>query len=149
MGETTSVTDLELVGRECLCLQSRMTARAVTRKYNDVLAGHGLSITEFSLLVALSARPGLTATELADLLCFERTTLVRNLKGMAGKGLLVQKKELGPAVLSTVSELGERMLTSALPLWQLAQTEVKSKLTLHGPQEILDSVRELRDAALK
>ena len=45
--------EIDKIGRECLCLQSRMTTRAITRRYNAVLTPIGLEVTEFSLLAAL------------------------------------------------------------------------------------------------
>ena len=42
--------EIDKIGRECLCLQSRMTTRAITRRYNAVLDPIGLEVTEFSLL---------------------------------------------------------------------------------------------------
>jgi DNA-binding MarR family transcriptional regulator len=90
--------EIDKIGRECLCLQSRMTTRAITRRYNAVLAPSGLEVTEFSLLAALHVGRHSSITELADRLAFERTTLVRNLKHMAERSLIESATQKGRAV---------------------------------------------------
>src|SRR5215468_10593608 len=89
---------LEDIARACFCLQSRMTARAVTRRYNAVLAPLGLEVTEFSLLGVLAYGRAASIAAIAERLAFERTTLVRNLKRMAERGLIAPAGGRGRAV---------------------------------------------------
>src|ERR1700736_991011 len=107
--------EIDKIGRECLCLQSRMTTRAITRRYNAVLAPIGLEVTEFSLLAALHVGRPSSITELADRLAFEKTTLVRNLKHMAERSLIESATQKGRAVKYILTKKDLSLLTQALP----------------------------------
>ncbi len=48
---------LRAVGERCICLHTRMAARAVTRAYDAALAPLGLEGTQFTLLAAIAVRP--------------------------------------------------------------------------------------------
>src|SRR3954463_8774004 len=114
----------EEIGRECFCLRSRMTARAVTRQYNAALAPLGLEVTEFSLLGALAVGKAASIAALADLLAFERTTLVRNLKRLAERGLIEPAADKGRAVRYVLTKEGHRLIKKAIPLWAATQKKV-------------------------
>ncbi len=114
-------------GRECVMLRVRMTARAVTKHYEAYLAASGLTGAQFSLLAALKVGPGLTATDLAERLAIDRTTLVRNLEVLERDGLLVSAKD-GRARRKTLSKAGAKALAEAMPLWRKAQDALIEKL---------------------
>lgn len=135
------------IGEQCFCLHSRMTARAVTRQYNAILASLGLEVTEFSLLTALTMSKDTSITTLADRLAFERTTLVRNLKKMASKGLIKPSGDKGRAVRYILTTRGNHILEKAFPLWSKAQKSVLSQLAGHGSKDVLNSLQALRHAA--
>lgn len=132
-------------GRECVMLRVRMTARAVTRHYEAHMSASGLTGAQFSLLASLKSDPGLTATDLADRLAIDRTTLVRNLEILERDGLLVSAKD-GRARRKTLSKAGEKALAKAMPLWRKAQDELVGKLGAEGWDETRKRLRELREA---
>ena len=138
---------LEEVARACFCLQSRMTARAVTRRYNAVLAPLGLEVTEFSLLGVLAYGRATSIAEIAERLAFERTTLVRNLKRMAERGLIAPADARGRAVRYVLTKDGDAALKRAIPLWRKAQKEVERRLAAHDAAAVLASLANLRGAA--
>jgi DNA-binding MarR family transcriptional regulator len=138
--------EINKIGRECLCLQSRMTTRAITRRYNTVLAPIGLEVTEFSLLAALHVGRHSSITELADRLAFERTTLVRNLKHMAERSLIESATQKGRAVKYILTKKGLSLLTQALPLWAAAQTSVHEQMAPGTASKVLASLKTLRRA---
>jgi DNA-binding MarR family transcriptional regulator len=72
----------------CLCTNARRAALALTAIYDGALAPHGLKVTQFSLLraVARHGRPNLTSLSAATGL--DRSTLGRNLRILAGLGLV-------------------------------------------------------------
>ena len=123
-----------------------MTARTVTRQYNAVLSSIGIEVTEFSLLAALPLGEDLSITDLADHLAFERTTLVRNLKGMAERGLIKQASDSGRAVHHVLTARGNSLLKRALPLWTQAQAAVVSRLEAENSENVLKSLSALRRA---
>jgi DNA-binding MarR family transcriptional regulator len=138
---------LEEIARDCFCLQSRMTARAVTRRYNAVLAPLGLEVTEFSLLGAIAYGRARSVAEIAERLAFERTTLVRNLKRLAARGLIAPAAGGGRAVRYVLTKDGDAALKQALPLWRKAQKVVERKLAAHDAAGVLASLASLRGAA--
>ena len=137
---------LDRIGRDCFCLQSRMTARAVTRQYNAVLAPLGLEVTEFSLLAEIKKGHHESIAELADNLAFERTTLVRNLQRMAEHGLIENANDRGRAIKYVLTSKGTRLLSKALPLWVKAQASVNKQLAPNAPSCVLKALRDLRKA---
>jgi DNA-binding MarR family transcriptional regulator len=119
----------------CLCLQSRMAARALTRRYGAALKPIGLEATEFSLLAALAARSAASAAELAGCMTFERTTLVRNLSRLAERGLATPVKQPpGRGAAYRLTPSGEAMLHRAIPLWRAVEQEVIA--ALGGPAAV-------------
>ncbi|HKP95265.1 MAG TPA: MarR family winged helix-turn-helix transcriptional regulator [Fibrobacteria bacterium] len=137
----------KIIGEQCFCLHSRMTARAVTRRYNSILASLGLEVTEFSLLAALTIGKDVSITTLAERLAFERTTLVRNLKKMAARGLIKPSGDKGRAVRYLLTKRGHQALEEALPLWVEAQKSVLGQLEGRDAKGVLNSLNALRRAA--
>ncbi len=131
--------------RECAMVRVRMAARAVTRHYESHLAPSGLTGAQFTLLVSLKADPGLTATELAERLAIDRTTLVRNLDVLRRDGLLASAKD-GRASRKTLTRAGEKALAKALPLWRKAQDELVGKLGDEAWADTRKRLRGLREA---
>jgi DNA-binding MarR family transcriptional regulator len=140
---------------DCFCLQSRMTARAITRQYNAALAPVGLEITEFSLLAALATIKGESIADLAEQLAFERTTLVRNLKRLEERGLVRQTRTGGRAVWYALTRDGLALQRRAAPLWRRAQAAVRQALAKGSgggggggkADAVLRSLEALRHAA--
>jgi len=134
------------VGRACFCLQARMTARAVTRRYNAALAPLGLEVTEFSLLGAIAHGGAASIAVLAERLAFERTTLVRNLKRLAGRGLIAPAGGRGRAVRYGLTREGDALLREALPLWAEVQKAVERRLAAGDAPRVLAALASLRGA---
>jgi DNA-binding MarR family transcriptional regulator len=142
-------SEIEKIGRECLCLHARMTSRAITRHYNAYFVPLGLEATEFSLLAALKYGTEGSIAELAERLAFERTTLVRNLKRLAERQLIAPVGGAGRAVNYRLTEHGQRLLQEALPLWSRAQAAVHESLNELEASTVLSSLKKLRRAASK
>jgi len=120
--------DFAEIGRTCLCLHARMTARALTRHYNQELAPSGLEVTEFSLLGSMSLELDDSITDMAKRLAFERSTLVRSLKRLERRGLISTSSTGGRAVKFALTPAGRMALQQAQPLWLIAQLKVKDQL---------------------
>jgi DNA-binding MarR family transcriptional regulator len=138
---------LEEIGRDCFCLQARMTARAITRRYNALLAPLGLEVTEFSLLGAIAYGRARSVAAIAERLAFERTTLVRNLKRMAERGLIAPAGGGGRGVRYELTTQGDAALKQALPLWRKAQRAVARRLNGSTAADVRASLATLRGAA--
>lgn len=137
--------ELEAPGKECAMVRARMAARAVTRHFESYLGPSGLTGAQFTLLVSLKSDPGATATELAERLAIDRTTLVRNLEVLERGGLLTSAKD-GRARRKTLSKAGEKALAKALPLWRKAQDDLVDRLGADGWSQARHSLKALREA---
>ena len=71
---TATSETLDDIARTCVALHVRMTARAVTRAYDEAMRSSGLKITQFVLLSALSTGAWRSVTELAERFALERTS---------------------------------------------------------------------------
>jgi DNA-binding MarR family transcriptional regulator len=129
----------------CMVTNSRMAARAITRRYDRYLRGHGVTSTQLSLLSAIDAYPGHTVSNLAERRGFDRTTLTRNLDRLEEMGLVESAAAAkGNARLCAVTAKGRRLMQELLPLWRDAQAEMR---TLLGEEGFVDSIRTLQRLA--
>jgi len=115
--------------RDCVCLALRMAARRITQGYDRALAGTGLRVTQFSLLVMVYHLGAPTMKVLARMLNSDPTTITRNVQGLRKRRLLT----LCPGQDSrerkvTLTKRGETILLRALPNWRKAQTDVVASL---------------------
>lgn len=135
----------------CNCFAARQAARSISQLYERHLAPAGVTITQFSILVLLGERPGITAAELAEAMVMERTTLLRTLMPLRRDGLIGNAVDGGlkaKLVLSlTVS--GRKTLNRATPFWLEAQAEfaaqIGSKRADSLRHALLDVTQDVRD----
>jgi DNA-binding MarR family transcriptional regulator len=143
------MTVLADIPQNCACLHIRMTARAVTRAYDEALRPTGLKITQFALLSAIDMGIGGSISDLAERLAFERTTLTRNLQLLKDAGFITPRGGTGRAVAYAMTPKGQKAIAAAVPLWKKAQARIESRL---GPAEwdaTRQHLRALRKAALE
>lgn len=124
----TSHPTTDEIGRSCVALHVRMTARAVTRAYDEAMRPSGLKVTQFALLAALSVGQFRSVTELAEALALERTSLTRNLQLLAAEGLIQPVACAGRATPYAVTPAGEAALERAKPYWVAAQQRLEGGL---------------------
>lgn len=72
----------------CYCANVRRAALALTARYDEALAPHGLKVTQFSLLYAVKRHGTPNLTALAAATGLDRSTLGRNLRVLEGLGLV-------------------------------------------------------------
>jgi DNA-binding MarR family transcriptional regulator len=130
---------------QCMVSNSRMAARAITRRYDAYVRPFGITSTQLSLLGALKMMPGRTVSELAEARGFDRTTLTRNLDKLEAMGLVGSKApERGNGRISKVTPKGEALIDDLLPAWRQAQAEMRDLLSREGFD---DSLRVLKTLA--
>ena len=128
----------------CMVSNSRMAARAITRRYEKCLRGFGMTATQLSLMGALAMTPGRTITELADDRGFERTTLTRNLDLLEKQGLVASKPATrGNGRICAITAEGELLIAQLLPAWRTAQAEMKQLLSEQGFDDALATLKRL------
>ncbi|MDP1731254.1 MAG: MarR family transcriptional regulator [Devosia sp.] len=129
---------------QCMVSNSRMAARAITRRYDSYLRPHGLTATQFSLLGALKLAGAPTVSELAEARGFERTTLTRNMGRLERMGLIASRDaEKGNGRICALTARGDELIAQLLPLWRKAQAEMKQTLTEEGFDASLKVLKRL------
>jgi DNA-binding MarR family transcriptional regulator len=115
--------------RDCVCLALRTAARRITQAYDTALAGTGLRVTQFSLLVMVHHLGAPTMKALARMLNSDPTTITRNVQGLSKRRLLTLStgQDLRERKV-TLTKRGETSLLRALPNWRKAQTDVVASL---------------------
>lgn len=114
---------------ECLCTRLRRASRGVSKLYDDALSDVGLNVAQYSLLKHLQRLDKPSITDLADAMGLERSTLGRNLRVLAGRGVVVLQE--GADQRNRLVELtapGQQLLTEALGAWQSVQVQLKQRL---------------------
>ena len=116
--------------RDCVCLAVRTAARRITHGYDTALAGTGLRVTQFSLLVMAHHLGAPSMKRLAQMLNSDPTTITRNIQGLSKRRLLTLSpgRDLRERKV-TLTEKGETILLRALPNWRAAQSDVVASLS--------------------
>ena len=128
----------------CTCNTLRKATRAVTQFYDDALKPAGLRATQFSLLATVAAMESATMSVIAEVMVMDRTTLTRNLKPLAKRGLLeIVAGEDRRERRIALTEKGAKALIAAEPLWRQAQAKIAGSL---GDERWAGMVRDLDEA---
>lgn len=124
--ESTSSTEaeLKLVSEACLVRAARRTANLLTRVYAERFSDVGIEPTQFTLLVAIAASKARSATDLADRIGVERSTLVRNLGPMLSAKLIIAEPVGGRRLTYSLTALGQAKLDEALVRWRKVQQDL-------------------------
>jgi DNA-binding MarR family transcriptional regulator len=127
---------------QCMVSNSRMAARAITRRYDSYLRPHGVTATQLSLLGAIQLMPGSTVSHLAEARGFERTTLTRNLDKLEQMGLVASAAQ-GRGRVPALTPKGEALIAALLPLWRRAQAELRTELSSETFDDSINMLKRL------
>ena len=131
----------------CISAALRRTANLVTRVYNAYLAPSGLEVTQYSILRKIQSGKAGSASELAELVGVERSTLARNLERLVSAGLVSTLTGEGRRVRHELTPAGEQKIDAALPLWREAQQALVSGLPEGKAPTLHEELALLRKAA--
>ena len=134
-----------LVRDTCLCLHLQRAARAVARRFDDVLRPLGLTNGQFSLLMSLNRPEPPTIGSVAALLAMDRTTLTASLKPLERRGLVqvaVDAADRRSRRLS-LTAAGRALLAEALPLWQAEHAALDRRFAAGGEDRLRADLRAL------
>jgi DNA-binding MarR family transcriptional regulator len=114
----------------CTCLRLRKAARRITQIYDQQMAAHGLTITQYGLLTHLKRHDGIGIGALAEELVMDPTTLTRNLRPLERAGLmqLVPDPHDRRSRRLHLTADGRAVLEKARPAWARAQRHVEEAL---------------------
>ncbi len=128
----------------CACTALRKASRALTRRYDEHLAGTGITITQFALLRNIAREPDLPLSRLADQLVMERTTLYRALTPLERQGwITLATIGAGRVKNATLTEAGRHAVERAIPAWNAAQTEIVEIMGERDLQALAGQLRNL------
>jgi len=113
----------------CMCANLRRAARALTQCYGEALRPLGLTITQFTILQALSLAGEITQGALGEILAMDSTTLTRTLAVMNKHGWFAKEygKDRRERRLRLTS-LGKSEFSRAVPHWQQTQDTLRERL---------------------
>ena len=113
----------------CMCANIRRAARALTQHYDEALRPVGLTITQFTILQALSLAGEPTQGDLGELLAMDSTTLTRTLAIMSRNGWIGKHYGTDRRVRRLrLTRAGESEFNRALPKWQGVQEALRERL---------------------
>ncbi|MEA2542616.1 MAG: hypothetical protein QOH35_3982, partial [Acidobacteriaceae bacterium] len=129
----------------CLCASIRRASRAITQRYDEALRPAGLSITQFTLLQALSLAGDITQGRLGEILAMDSTTLTRTLRVMNRQGWI--SKVYGTDRRERrlrLTRAGKSEFNRAVPNWQKSQQSLRNQL---GNERWDDLMKLMNDTA--
>ena len=129
----------------CLCLHAQRAARALARRFDEVLRPAGLTNGQFSLLMALNRPEPPPPGPVAALLAMDRTTLAAALKPLVRRGLAEVRVDAADrrARRLALTEAGRNRLAEALPLWRAAHRAIEAETSGLDAEAARASLRAL------
>jgi len=124
------VDDARAVLHAGIAMDLRLAERLVTRHVEARLRAVDLGVAEFALMLQIAAARDDTVTSLAQRLGLDQSTLSRNLRALAHRGLaeiVVAESDLRRRAV-WLTEKGATRLEAALPIWRKADAELAAAL---------------------
>jgi DNA-binding MarR family transcriptional regulator len=129
----------------CLCLHVQRAARALARRFDEVLRPLDLTQGQFSLLTSLNRPEPPSIGSVAALLAMDRTTLTAALKPLERRGLVkvaIDKDDKRSHRL-TLTAAGSALLRKAFPLWKRAHADIERQISVCSPDAMRNALRAL------
>ena len=129
----------------CLCLHLQRAARAVARRFDELMRPAGLTSGQFSLLMSLNRPEPPTIRAVAELLAMDRTTLTANLKPLERRGLVRIKidRDDRRSRRLVLTAKGRAALIAALPAWQEGHAAIEPALVGRKTDRLCADLRAL------
>jgi DNA-binding MarR family transcriptional regulator len=118
-----------VISLPCTCASLRRASRAISQRYDQAMRPLGLTITQFTILQALSLTGEILQGKLGEILAMDSTTLTRTLAIMKGHSWITirQGTDRRERWLS-LSTAGKAEFNRALPHWKTAQAQLRTQL---------------------
>lgn len=130
----------------CACTALRKASRAITRLYDERMAGSGMTITQFAILRNLAREGDLPLSRLAELLVMERTSLYRTLAPVARHGW-VHVEGGARSKVARLTAAGRAAMAAATPAWEAVQQEMVTAVGKAGFAALTAQLQHLTLAA--
>jgi len=129
----------------CLCLHVQRAARALGRRFDEVLRPFELTNGQFSLLMSLNRPVPPPMGPVADLLGMDRTTLTAALKPLERRGLVEVSQDPGDkrSRILTLTRKGQELLARAVPVWEATHHAIEEMIPGGDPEGLRKGLRAL------
>jgi DNA-binding MarR family transcriptional regulator len=123
----------------------QLAARALGRRFDDVLRPFGLTNGQFSLLMSLNRPQPPPMGPVASLLAMDRTTLTAALKPLERRGLVKVSPDPSDrrSRILKLTRKGRSLLIRAVPVWESTHQEIERLIPDQDPEELRRSLRAL------
>lgn len=139
--------ELEIVAEVvsgCLMTRARRISRVVTNIYDQEMRKHGLTASQFSMLIIIAKLGGASRSEIGRANFQDRTTLTRNLAPLLKEGWIEEvPTEGGRSRPVVISSAGKELLNAAGPDWREAQRKATRLVGKNGAKAILQIAQSL------
>lgn len=131
----------------CLCANLRRAARALTQRYDEALRPLGITITQFTILQALSLAGKVTQGRLGEVLAMDSTTLTRTLAIMGKRGWISSQPGADRRERRlSLSGAGKLMFNRVLPHWQRTQLELGTRFGQERWNNLMNAINDVTSA---
>lgn len=105
----------EIPVEEYLCTRIRRAEQALMAHHEAVLRGHGLTMTQYTVLLAISREGGMSGAQLARACGVTQQTMATVLTGLQARGLIVRQASPVHAkvMIATLTGAGQELLDRA------------------------------------
>lgn len=135
----------EIMKGGCYLTQTLMLSRVLQSMYGDGLEAHGVTPQQASLLTTIVALDGAHPSDLARELEIERSTMSRNVKVLADRGLVhSERTPTGRTRRIFATEQGAQVVLDFFPAWSGAQHEIEAAIGSERLATFIEVATELR-----
>lgn len=136
---------LSHVGQTCVCLRVQRASRAVGRRFDDAVRALHINNWQFTMLVAVARAKSPTVNQLAADLGMDRTTVTKNLRPLAQRGLLEIHPDAKDRRVRRVAltESGSALLAEAIERWKIVNQDVARALSPEGLAAVMTGLEAL------
>ncbi|WP_210318494.1 MarR family winged helix-turn-helix transcriptional regulator [Aureimonas endophytica] len=131
----------------CACTSLRKASRALTRLYDEQLAAHGMTTTQFAILRHLARDGELGLSRLAERLVMDRTSLYRTLAPIERAGWVRIETADRRSKAARLTDAGAAALHAAEGSWAAAQDRVLAELEGGEWQALITTLNRLTELA--
>ncbi len=132
---TTAKTNkaAQRIAGQCLAGRARLISRAVSGLYEEELRPHGITTAQTGILAVVAVRGESRPSDVASILCLEKSTLSRNLDRMIERGWVeVVPGDDARSQRLRVTAKGARLVERIAPAWRSAQQRARALLGEQG-----------------
>lgn len=106
------------IASTCPAMRSRATSRALAKRFDEVLRPHGLTSSQFAVLVAVGLDGECRANRLAEALSLSPAAATRSLDILERNGWVRSTKRTGRLRHVALTGAGHGLVVNAYPDWR-------------------------------